>query len=101
MTDDYAANTSTTGAVAVGGSATGNIEIVGDKDWFKVTLQAGSTYLFDLSGAGSGGGTLGLGSSTPYLRLYNTSGGSVSSSASGGCVRGWHRCALPDNAWCA
>ena len=50
MADDYTANTSTTGTVAVGGTATGNIETVGDNDWFKVQLTAGVTYQFDLRG---------------------------------------------------
>jgi hypothetical protein len=84
MSDDYSGNSSTSGSVIVGGSVTGNIEIVGDEDWFKVALQAGSTYLFDLSGAGSGGGTLGLGSGTPNLRLYAPDGSLQESSISGG-----------------
>ena len=39
--DDFAAATGTTGAVAVGGSATGDIENFGDRDWFRVNLSAG------------------------------------------------------------
>ena len=42
--DDYRNNTSTTGAVAVGATVTGNINITGDHDWFKVTLQANTLY---------------------------------------------------------
>ena len=38
MPDDYSATTQTTGAVAVGGPATGEIETGGDRDWFAVTL---------------------------------------------------------------
>ena len=62
--DDFAATTQTTGAVAVGGSATGEIEIVGDRDWFAVTLEAGKTYWIDVEGSESGAGTLYF----PYLR---------------------------------
>ena len=61
MSDDYAANTSTTGTVTVGGSATGVIEKRGDVDWFAVELVAGKTYVIDLEGAGAGSGTLGDG----------------------------------------
>ena len=58
MSDDYSANVQTTGAVAVGGSATGSIETAHDQDWFAVELEAGRTYQFDLGGSPSGGGTL-------------------------------------------
>ena len=58
MSDDYSANVQTTGAVAVGGSATGSIETAYDQDWFAVELEAGRTYQFDLGGSPSEGGTL-------------------------------------------
>ena len=51
IVDDYSSDTQTTGAVAVGGSATGNIEPVGDHDWFAVTLEAGKLYQVDLEGS--------------------------------------------------
>ena len=44
--DDYTADTTTTGAVAVGGFASGEIEELQDVDWFAVTLEAGKTYYF-------------------------------------------------------
>ena len=53
---DIAADTTTTAAVAVGGSATGEIETADDKDWFEVELEAGRTYQFDLQGAPSDNG---------------------------------------------
>ena len=56
--DDYAASTSTTGTVAIGSSVTGEIETEGDRDWFEVSLQAGTTYRFDLRGARTRDGTL-------------------------------------------
>ena len=56
--DDFAAGTDTTGAVEVGGSATGEIDFLGDRDWFAVTLEAGRTYWIDLKGSEHGDGTL-------------------------------------------
>ncbi len=71
MSDDYSANVQTTGAVAVGGSATGVIETAYDQDWFAVELEAGRTYQFDLGGSPSGGGTL----SDTFLRaIYDSEG---------------------------
>lgn len=64
-TDDYAGSTATTGAIAVGGTVTGNIEIGDDRDWFRVTLTAGVTYRIDLTG-----GTL----ADPLLYVRNSSG---------------------------
>ncbi len=73
--DDFADTTATTGSVAVGGQTTGSIELANDVDWFKVTLEAGKTYVFDLLGADGGGGTLGAGDTgEAYLTLYGTNG---------------------------
>ena len=70
-TDDFSADTGTTGTVAVGGTATGEIDFPDDRDWFAVTLEAGKTYRFDLEGAWTAKGTLG----NPYLRgLYDATG---------------------------
>ncbi|MYG27910.1 MAG: hypothetical protein F4213_18120 [Boseongicola sp. SB0677_bin_26] len=71
--DDFTAGTDTTGSVAVGGSATGNIDYVGDRDWFAVTLEAGKAYRFDLKGAGTGDRTL----KDPYLRGIHDAEGSL------------------------
>ena len=49
--------------VAVGGTASGNIETAGDRDWFAVELVAGRTYTFDLRGSPTADGTL----SDPFL----------------------------------
>ena len=73
--DDYLATTQTTGAVAVGGSVTGEIEIVGDRDWFAVTLVAGKTYQIDLKGDDTGDVTL----DDPYLYgIHNADGDLIS-----------------------
>ena len=84
VVDDFSADTQTTGFVAIGGSTQGNIQFVGDKDWFKVDLVAGSTYIFDLSGFNSNGGTLGSGSDTAYLSLFDRSGRFIDAQTSGG-----------------
>ena len=81
--DDYAANTSTTGTVVVGGSQTGEIESHGDVDWIRVTLVGGTSYVIDYEGSASGQGTL----SDPYFRgVYDSNGNLISGTtdASGG-----------------
>ena len=71
MPDDYSADRLTTGTVAVDGTATGAIETARDQDWFAVELVAGRTYVFDLEGSRTNGGTL----SDPYIRgIYDASG---------------------------
>ena len=75
MSDDYAADTQTTGTVAVGGSATGTIETAHDQDWFAVELVAGRTYVIDLRGNPTDDGTL----RDPYLRaIYDADGNRIS-----------------------
>src|SRR5205807_1562811 len=80
VADDYAATTSTTGVVNVGGSVTGNIETTGDADWFAVTLVAGTTYRFDLEGSDTGQGTL----DSPRLELRGSGGNLLLSDSSSG-----------------
>ena len=72
LADDYTPDTDTTGILNVGGSATGEIEFEGDRDWFAVTLQAGRTYWMELKGARSGDGSL----RWPHLRGIHNSRGS-------------------------
>ena len=56
--EDLPDGVSTTGRVAVGGSATGKIHVFNDHDWFAVELEAGSTYRIDLEGFRHRSGTL-------------------------------------------
>ena len=56
--EDFSAATSTSGRVAVGDTATGNIETNSDRDWFAVELVAGRSYTIDLRGSPTGDGTL-------------------------------------------
>ena len=73
MSDDYQATTATTGSVAVGGSATGEIETAGDRDWFAVTLKAGRWYRFDVEGHDAGSGAL----ANPAQIALRTQGGEL------------------------
>ncbi|CAC9628195.1 hypothetical protein [uncultured Gammaproteobacteria bacterium] len=74
-TDDYNANTATTGILTINSSVTGNIETGNDTDWFKITLTAGQQVTFDLEGKPTQSGTL----PDPYLRgIYNNTGTLIS-----------------------
>ena len=73
IVDDYASDISTTGTVGVSESATGSIDLVGDRDWFAVTLEADHFYRFDLKGAATGDGTL----RDPYLAGIRDSEGNL------------------------
>ena len=55
---DFPDTTSTTGRVEVGASATGNIHTNGNRDAFRVDLEAGKVYQVDLEGAGTNKGSL-------------------------------------------
>ena len=72
--EDLSANTSTSGRVAVGSSAIGEIENAGDQDWFAVELEAGKTYQIDMSGVPTGGGTLPRGN---LQGVYDAEGNSI------------------------
>jgi hypothetical protein len=58
MTDDFYPYDGPKGKLTIGGTAKGEFETAGDSDWFKVSLVAGTTYLFSLEGAAAGAGTL-------------------------------------------
>ena len=63
--DDFAATAATTGRVSVDGSASGQIEVAGDADWFGITLAAGQSVRFQLDGSGL---------ANPLLTLYSAGG---------------------------
>ncbi|MES2346143.1 MAG: pre-peptidase C-terminal domain-containing protein [Pseudomonadota bacterium] len=48
--DDYAATAATKGALAIGAPARGMVNGPADQDWFKMHLDGGKTYVFDLKG---------------------------------------------------
>ena len=70
---DFPAGTTTTGRVAVGGSATGEIDFHHDRHWFAVTLEAGRTYRFDMKGSATDAGTM----YSPFLRGIHDSNGNL------------------------
>ena len=71
IVDDFVAGTGTSGTVEVGGSATGEIDFEGDRDWFAVTLEEGRRYRIDMEGRWTGAGTL----FDPYLYGVHDSNG--------------------------
>ena len=56
--EDFSQNKLTSGRVAVGETATGDIGAQRDRDWFAVELVAGREYQIDLRGSPTGDGTL-------------------------------------------
>ena len=71
--ENFSAATSTSGRVAVGATATGNIETNSDRDWFAVELVAGRSYTIDLRGSPTGDGTL----LDTYLRGIHDADGNI------------------------
>ncbi|MEO0361486.1 MAG: pre-peptidase C-terminal domain-containing protein, partial [Pseudomonadota bacterium] len=69
----------TTESVAVGGSVTGVLEVEGDRDWYRVDLEAGGVYEIALNGTGGAGGL-----SDPLLRLYDPDSDLVATNDDGG-----------------
>ena len=69
--DSVPGSTGTTFTLSSGSSARGYINSSGDQDWYAVTLTAGQTYTFALSGFGTGA------LSDAYLQLLNSSGTQV------------------------
>lgn len=52
--DEYPADATTAGVLSPDSPVSGSIQIPGDVDWLRVTLQAGELYRFDLEGAENG-----------------------------------------------
>src|SRR5262245_62058935 len=69
--DGVPGSTGTTFTLSSGSSVRGYVNSNGDQDWYAVTLTAGQTYTFALSGFGTGA------LSDGYLRLLNSSGTEV------------------------
>ncbi len=69
--DTVAGSTGTSSTLSGATSVRGYINSNGDQDWYAVTLTAGQTYTFALSGFGVGA------LSDAYLRLLNSSGTQV------------------------
>lgn len=65
---DVRDNLFTTETLEVPQTATGDIDRANDIDAIRIFLTAGQQYVFNLTGAASGGGTL----ADPYLSLFNS-----------------------------
>ena len=65
---DIPAGITTTAVVAVGGSFSDTLELALDRDWIRVSLTAGQTYLIALDGSG------GTALADPFVRLYDAGG---------------------------
>ena len=63
--DDYGNTPNSSGFLEIGSTATGILEKLGDRDWFRVSLETGSAYNFAASGQGL---------NDTYLRLYGSDG---------------------------
>jgi methionine-rich copper-binding protein CopC len=72
--DDYAGDRGTKGALAVGAAVKGVIGGPADQDWFKVHLDGGKTYVFDMKGAKSHGGNLDTGGAGTGLLMFDPAG---------------------------
>lgn len=72
-------NMGTNRNIAVGTTLTGNIEKVGDYDWFRVELEANKSYTVDVKGDITGSGTLG----DPFLQIYDSTEGLVAENDDG------------------
>jgi hypothetical protein len=77
--DDFPANATTTGVVPAAGTATGNLEVAGDHDWFGIQLTAGVQYTLKLQGDTVGAGTL----HDPLMQLFNGSSQFIASNDDG------------------
>ena len=48
VSDDYGSTPETSGSLGMNSEIQGIVESGGDRDWFSISLDAGSTYKFDL-----------------------------------------------------
>ena len=65
---DIPGNSSTTATISVGGTISGNLEAIGDHDWFRISLTDGQSISVSLDGI-----TL----EDSYLRIYDRNGNLV------------------------
>lgn len=74
-TFDVTSTTSTTAEISVGDVYNGRISFISDRDWIKVSLSAGESYVFTLYGDGRNNSGL----KDPSLRLLDSTGALISS----------------------
>ncbi len=69
--DDFLADINTTGSLSVNGISIGNIEILHDRDWFRISLIANQSVVFDIKGSDAGANILNY----PYIPgVYDVTG---------------------------
>jgi hypothetical protein len=68
--DDFGDDINFAWHVSVGTPQSGDIELAGDADWFRVPLTAGIKYSIQVSGADGGGGTL----ADPFVAIWDSAG---------------------------
>ena len=78
---DVPGDNSTTSTLTVGGSTTGTLEVMGDHDWYRITLTAGQTITIAMNGTGAGA------LEDPYLQILNASGTVLGTNDDGGAGR--------------
>lgn len=86
MPDDFPEDSATSGRIAVGESVTGTVESSEDRDWFAVTLTAGTACRITVEGASTGGGTL----ASPYLLGVLGTDGDFLPAVRGDGAAGWN-----------
>lgn len=72
--DDVKGDVSTTATLAAGAVVHSSINFIGDHDWYRVDLGAGSITTFAVDGVLNQGGTLGSSGDAPSLAIYNSAG---------------------------
>lgn len=77
-TTDIPGDTSTTATIAIGQTLDGTLGVMGDKDWYKITLTAGQTINISLFGSGA------TPVDDPFLRIYDAAGNLIASNDDGG-----------------
>ena len=77
---DLTADTESTGQVVLGESEFGEIGVGDDRDWYRVDLDAGQKYVFEVQGADTGAGSI----PDPTLHLRNSEGTLLITSDDGG-----------------
>jgi hypothetical protein len=80
IADDVPGDAGTGAMLPIGGRVAGEIELADDRDWYRIEVQAGHTYLLDLQGSASGAGT----SIDPFLRLLDSDGNELAANDDGG-----------------
>jgi serralysin len=66
---DIPGTTSTTSSISVGGSTTNSLEVLGDHDWYAITLTAGQSIQINVTSPGQTVDT--------YVNVYDASGNNI------------------------